>query len=192
MLNLHKNCNMKKLLYKFIFFTLMKWKIVNVMNPEIKKCVFMVMPHTSWHDFYLGVFTRGITGIPMHFVAKKELFKFPFGYYFSWMGGKPLDRTGNLNKVEAIANMFNQYNELRLAIAPEGTRKKVDQLKTGFYYIALKANVPIIPVAFDFGKKQVAFGNPLLPTGNYNKDYQVLLQHFKVVNGKCPEKQFNF
>jgi 1-acyl-sn-glycerol-3-phosphate acyltransferase len=183
---------MKKLVYKFIFFTLMKWKIVNVMNPEIKKCVFMVMPHTSWHDFYLGVFTRGISGIPMHFVAKKELFKFPFGYYFSWMGGKPLDRTGNLNKVEAIANMFNQYNELRLAIAPEGTRKKVDQLKTGFYYIALKANVPIIPVAFDFGKKQVAFGNPLLPTGDYNKDYQVLLQHFKGVNGKCPEKQFNF
>ena len=116
-------------------------------------------------DFYLGLFTRGITEVPMHFVGKKELFKFPFGWYFKWMGGKPLDRTGGLNKVDAIAKTFGDYDELRLAIAPEGTRKLVSELKTGFYYIALKANVPILPVAFDFGKKEVSIGKSFFPTG---------------------------
>lgn len=168
----------------------MGWQIVDIMDAKIKKCILMTVPHTSWHDFYLGIFTRGISGIPMHFVGKKELFRFPFGYYFSWMGGKPLDRTGNLNKVDAIANTFNQYNELRLAIAPEGTRKKVNDLKSGFYYIALQANVPIIPVAFDFGNKQVAFGKPLFPSGDYEKDSQILCQHFKGVKGKVPEYSF--
>lgn len=181
---------MKKALYKFIFETMMGWKIEGSSNLNPSKCVFMVMPHTSWHDFYLGLFTRGITGIPMHFIGKKELFRFPFGWYFKWMGGKPLDRTGNLNKVDAIVKTFENYDELRLAIAPEGTRKHVSELKSGFYYIALKANVPIIPVAFDFGKKKVAIGTAFLPTGNYQLDLKALLLFFEGVDGKYHEKQF--
>ncbi len=168
----------------------MGWKIVGTIEKDIKKCVLMVIPHTSWHDFYLGIFTRGITGIPMHYVGKKELFSFPFGWYFKWMGGKPLDRSGNLNKVDAIAKTFDNYDELRLAIAPEGTRKLVHELKAGFYYIALKASVPIIPVTFDFGKKEVNIGNPFSPTGNYQEDLKSLLLHFKDVKGKIPEKGF--
>ena len=78
---------MKKWLYKFIFFKVMGWKIVGTIDKSTMKCVLMVMPHTSWHDFYLGLFTRGITQIPMHYIAKKELFKFPFGFYFRYMGG---------------------------------------------------------------------------------------------------------
>ncbi len=84
---------MKKQIYKWIFFRLMGWKIEGIISPEIKKCVMMVMPHTSAHDFYLGIFTRGITGLEMNFVAKKELFRFPFGPYFRYMGGEPLDRS---------------------------------------------------------------------------------------------------
>jgi 1-acyl-sn-glycerol-3-phosphate acyltransferase len=183
---------MKKLLYKFIFFRLMGWKITGANNLNVNKCVFMVLPHTSWHDFYLGLFTRGITGVSMHFVGKKELFKFPFGWYFKWMGGKPLDRTGNLNKVDAIAKTFDNYDELRLAIAPEGTRKYVSELKTGFYYIALKASVPIIPVAFDYGKREVAIGKPIMPKGNYDDDIKELLPFFKDVKGKVPERSFSF
>lgn len=182
---------MKKSLYKFIFFRLMGWKIIGASNLNVNKCVFMVLPHTSWHDFYLGLFTRGITGVPMHFVGKKELFNFPFGWYFKWMGGKPLDRTGNLNKVDAVAKTFDNYDELRLAIAPEGTRKYVTELKSGFYYIALKANVPILPVAFDFGKKEVRIEAPQYPTGNYENDLKHYLEFFKGVKGKYPEKQFN-
>lgn len=183
---------MKKWLYKIVFFRIMGWKIIGTIQPEIKKCVMMVLPHTSWHDFYLGGFTRGITGIPMHYVAKKELFKFPFGFYFRWMGGKPLDRSGSSNKVDAVAKLFDVYDELRLAIMPEGTRKKVNELKTGFYYIAEKAKVPIIPVAFDFGKKEVRIGNPLIVTGNYDEDIKILYPFFENVKGKIPENDFDF
>lgn len=181
---------MKKLIYKWIFFRLMGWSIVGTIDPEVKKCVMMIMPHTSAHDFYLGIFTRGITGLQMNFIAKKELFTFPFGYYFKYMGGEPLDRSGGLNKVDSIAAIFNRKETFRLAVAPEGTRKKVTELKTGFYYIALKANVPIVTVTFDFGKKQVKFGKPLMPSGNIEEDMAILKSHFKGVVGKIPENGF--
>ena len=182
---------MKKKLYQFIFFRLMGWKIEGSIDSNIKKCILMVIPHTSWHDFYLGIFTRGIIGLEMNFIGKKELFRFPLNYYFRWMGGEPLDRSGNLNKVEAIAKIFEKKDEFRLAIAPEGTRKKVSELKSGFYYIALKAGVPIIPVAFNFGKKSVQLGNPLNLSGNYENDLPILLEHFEGVIGKIPEYSFN-
>jgi 1-acyl-sn-glycerol-3-phosphate acyltransferase len=178
---------MKKSFYKFIFYTLMGWKIEGTIDESVKKCILMVLPHTSWHDFYLGIFTRGITEIEMNFIAKKELFRFPFGFYFRWMGGAPIDRVGNLNKVDAIAKIFENRDEFRLAISPEGTRKKISELRTGFYYIALKANVPIIPVAFDFGQKTVSFGKPFFPTSNYENDLEILLNHFEGVVGKIPE-----
>ena len=182
---------MKKIIYKFIFFRLMGWKISGRMNPEIKKSVLMIVPHTSWHDFYIGLFARGIIGLEMHYVAKKELFRFPFGWYFRWMGGAPLDRSGNLNKVDAIVNVFNDRTVFRMAIAPEGTRKKVDELKTGFYFIALNAKVPIIPVAFDYGKKIVSLGDPFYPTGNIDEDLKMLATHFIGVKGKIPEYGFD-
>lgn len=183
---------MKKRLYKWIFFDLMGWKIAGTIEPEVKKCVMMVLPHTSNHDFYLGVFTRGITQLEMNWIGKKELFMFPFNYYFRYMGGEPLDRTGGLNKVDAIASIFKRKEVFRLAVAPEGTRKKVDQLKTGFYYIALKAEVPIIPVAFDFGKKEVNLGFPIMPTGDYDSDLLQLKKHFVGVKGKIPENGFEW
>ena len=181
---------MKKSIYKFIFFRLMGWKIVGTIDKDLKKCVMMVMPHTSWHDFYLGIFTRGITGLEMNWVGKKELFRFPLNSFFRWMGGAPLDRTGGLNKVDSISAMFKNRDIFRLAIAPEGTRKKVTELKTGFYYIALKANVPIISVAFNFGKKEVNIGQPFHPTGNLDEDIKILSTHFIDVKGKIPEYSF--
>jgi 1-acyl-sn-glycerol-3-phosphate acyltransferase len=181
---------MKKWIYKLIFFKLMGWKISGRIEPSIKKCVMIVVPHTSWHDFYLGIFTRGIVELEMNFVGKKELFKFPFGFYFRWMGGEPLDRSGGLNKVEAIAKVFEKREVFRLAIAPEGTRKKVTEWKTGFYYISLQANVPIIPVAFDFGKKEVKLGNPFYPTGKIEEDIRFLQKFYVGVTGKIPENSF--
>lgn len=183
---------MKKNLYRFIFFRLMGWKITGTIDPELRKCVFMVLQHTSWHDFYLGLFTRGIIGLDMHFVGKKELFSFPFGWYFRWMGGTPLDRSGGLNKVDAIASIFEKREVFRMAIAPEGTRKKVTELKSGFYYIALKAQVPIIPVAFDFGKKEVRIGAPFMPTGNMKEDMRRIMPHFEGVKGKVPQNSFEY
>jgi 1-acyl-sn-glycerol-3-phosphate acyltransferase len=82
------------------------------------------LPHTSWYDFYIGALARKIAQVPIHYLAKKELFNSPFGWYFRWMGGKLIERSCKQNKVEQIFNLFNSKNEFRLAIAPEGTRKK--------------------------------------------------------------------
>lgn len=183
---------MKKIIYKIIFFKLMGWKIVGKMDPEIKKSVMIVVPHTSWHDFYIGLFTRGIIDLEINYVAKKELFRFPFGYYFRWMGGAPLNRNSRQNTVEAISEIFNNRETFRMAIAPEGTRKKVADWKTGFYYIALKAKVPIIPIAFDYSKKQVVLHQAFYPTGNIEKDFTDLKLIFKGVIGKIEENSFEF
>lgn len=181
---------MKRIIYEWIFFRLMGWKIIGEMDPSIKKSIMIVVPHTSWHDFYIGLFARGIINLEMNYVAKKELFIFPFGTYFRWMGGAPLDRTGGKNIVDSIASIFKEREVFRLAIAPEGTRKKVTEWKTGFYYIALKAQVPIIPIAFDYGKKQVVLNKPFYPTGNIETDFEILKHLYKGVIGKIPENSF--
>ena len=181
---------MKKGLYQFIFLKVAGWKIIGTMDGNVKKSVLMVLPHTSNFDFFIGLFSRGIIGLEMNFVGKKELFKFPFGWYFRSVGGAALDRSGGKNNVDATVDIFNSREVFRLAIAPEGTRKKTNELKTGFYYIAYKANVPIIPVAFDYSKKEVRLGQPITLTGNYENDLKIILPHFTGAQGKYPERQF--
>jgi 1-acyl-sn-glycerol-3-phosphate acyltransferase len=181
---------MKKRLYEFIFFRLMGWKISGRFDENIKKCVISVMPHTCNYDFFIGLLVRGIANQEMNFVGKKELFVFPFGYYFKSIGGAPLDRRGGKNLVDSIVDIYNSREVFRLGIAPEGTRKLVTELRTGFYYIALKANVPIIPVAFDFGQKTVKIGTPLYVTGNIDDDMKKYLAFYKGVKGKYPERQY--
>ena len=181
---------MKQRLYKFIFFRLLGWKLIGKLDESIKKCVVIVIPHTANVDFIIALLVRGILNVEINFVGKKELFAFPFGYYFRSVGGAPLDRTGGKNNVDATVEVFNKHTTFWLALSPEGTRKKVTELRTGFYYIALKANVPIIPVAFDYGKKEVKIGKPTYTTGNYNEDMKVILPFYKDVKGKIPEKSF--
>lgn len=174
-------------LTKFIFHKLLGWTIDGKFDRNIRKAVVIVVPHTSWHDFYVGAFTRKILRIEINFVAKKELFKWPFGAYFRWMGGAPLDRSRSLNKVDAIAKIFSEKEEFRLALAPEGTRKKVDRWRTGFYYIAIKANVPIIPVAFDYKTKTVKIGDAFYPSGNIEPDLEELHKFYDGVIGKIAD-----
>jgi len=175
------------MLTRFIFNKLLGWKIEGRFDPKVRKSVVIVLPHTSWHDFYIGAFTRKLLGVEINYVAKKELFKWPFGWYFRWMGGAPLDRTPGQNKVGAIARIFQEKKEFRLAMAPEGTRKKVERWKTGFYYIAMEAKVPIIPVAFDYSKKTVRIGDPYYPNGELHEDLAELAKFYKGVVGKVPE-----
>lgn len=174
-------------LSSFIYHKILGWKIQGSFSPEIKKSVIIVVPHTSWHDFYIGVFVRKIIGVPINFIAKKALFRFPFGYYFRWMGGAPIDRSSNKNQVDEIAKIFESKEEFRLTIAPEGTRKKVDSWKTGFYYIAVKAQVPVIAVAFDYATKTVKVNTPFYPTGDIDADMKILREFYKEVVGKIPE-----
>jgi len=183
--------NMKKL-SSFIYYKLLGWKMIGSFNEDtIKKCIIIVVPHTSWHDFYMGLLIRKIAGIKISFIGKKELFKWPFGWYFKKVGGIPIDRTSGQNKVGLIAEEFEKRDELRLALAPEGTRKKVSSWKTGFYYIAEAAKVPIIMVTFDFGKKQNVISSPFYPTGNIDKDLIYMYSFFKGVKGKIPAYSFD-
>jgi 1-acyl-sn-glycerol-3-phosphate acyltransferase len=103
------------------------------------------------------------------------------------MGGAPLDRTSGQNKVEAIAEIFKSKEEFRLAMAPEGTRKKVKEWKTGYYYIAQLAKVPIMPVSFNYKTKTVTIGEPFYTTGDLKSDSDFLKSFYKGVEGKVAE-----
>ncbi|MCC1485537.1 1-acyl-sn-glycerol-3-phosphate acyltransferase [Winogradskyella immobilis] len=177
-------------LVKFIYFNLLGWGIIgntNFSQDTIKKAVIIAAPHTSWHDFFIGLYLRKITGVKTNFVAKKELFKWPIKYYFRAIGGKALDRTSGQNKVEAIADLFKNEDEFRLTLAPEGTRKKVEEWKTGFYYIAKTANVPIIMFTLDFKNKQNHISKPFYPTDDMEADFKYMRSFYEGIIGKIPE-----
>nr|WP_321222739.1 1-acyl-sn-glycerol-3-phosphate acyltransferase [uncultured Psychroserpens sp.] len=179
-----------KWLAQIIYFKILGWKVTgnkNFSQDTVKKAVIIAVPHTSWHDFFIGLYLRKITGVRTNFVGKKELFTWPFGYYFRAVGGAPLDRTSGQNKVEAIAKLFENKEEFRLTLAPEGTRKKVEQWRTGFYYIAKAAKVPIIMFTLDFKNKQNHISEPFYPTNDVDADFAVMKAFFKDVVGKKPD-----
>lgn len=185
--------NMKpavKSIAEFIFFKIWGWQL-NGSFPHLDKCVVIVVPHTSWVDFLLGLLVRRVIQKDINFIAKKSLFKFPFGWYFRWMGGTPIDRSKSSNAVLAIVDIFNQHQTFRLALSPEGTRKKVTQWKTGFYYIAKAAKVPIVMAAFDYGKRQIKFSEPQYPTDDIELDFKNYKIFFKGVLGKVPDYSFD-
>jgi 1-acyl-sn-glycerol-3-phosphate acyltransferase len=173
-------------LAKFIYFKILKWQLVGTF-PDLDKCVVIVAPHTSWVDFFLGLLVRSMFNEEINYIGKDSLFRPPFGWYFRWMGGTPIDRSKSQNKVAAIVKIFNERKRFRLALAPEGTRKKVSDWKTGFYYIAKTAKVPIVMVAFDFGKKQVKVSEPQTTTENMESDLKKYREFYKGVVGKIPE-----
>lgn len=177
-------------LAKFIYFKVLGWKVVgntNMSQDTIKKAVLIAVPHTSWHDFFIGLLLRQVTGVKANFIGKKELFVGPLGWYLKSIGGAPVDRGSKENKVEAIARLFEERDEFRLALAPEGTRKKVDKWRTGFYYIAKAAKVPIIMFSLDFGNKQNKISEPFYPTDDIEADFAFMRKFFEGVKGKIPE-----
>lgn len=177
-------------LAKFIYFKVIGWRMTGSF-PEVDKCVVIVVPHTSWVDFFLGVIVRRIINKEINYIAKKSLFKWPFGWYFRWTGGAPIDRSKSSDTVKSIAALFDERKVFRLALAPEGTRKKVSKWKTGFYHIAKEAEVPIVMVAFDFGKKEVKFSEAHWTTSNQEADFQSYYAFFKGVLGKVTEYSFD-
>jgi 1-acyl-sn-glycerol-3-phosphate acyltransferase len=175
-------------LARFIYYKILGWKLAGFSDFEnVKKAVIIAVPHTSWHDFYIGVLLRSVIGIQANFVGKKSLFKFPYGWFFRALGGAPVERKSNENQVEAIARLFSEKEEFRMSIAPEGTRKKVEEWRTGFYYIAKAAKVPIIMFTLDFGKKENRFSEPFYPTDDKEADFKFMKNFYKGVVGKVPE-----
>lgn len=176
-------------LAKLIYFKLLGWKITGntTFSKEIiKKAVIIAAPHTSWHDFYIGLLLRKICGVKTNFIGKAELFKWPFGYYFRTIGGTPVKRAERQDMVDAIVSIFNERKEFRLTLAPEGTRKKVEKWRTGFYFIAKKAGVPIIMFTLDFENKQNKVSEPFYPTDDMEADFKVINSFYKDVKGKIP------
>ena len=176
-------------LAKFSYFKLLGWKL-NGQFPKLDQCVVIVIPHTHWLDFFLGLLIRKVIKEEINYIGKKSLFKPPFGWFFRWTGGAPVDRSKSSNTVDNIVQIFKERKVFRLALAPEGTRKKVIQLRTGFYHIAQKANVPIVMVAFDFGKKEIKIGDPFWVTDNQESDFAKIRDFYRGVKGKIPAYSF--
>ncbi len=162
------------------------WKI-NGQLPNSKQYIMIVGPHTSNWDFVLGVVARGALAIKVNFLAKHQLFHPLWGWFFKALGGHPVDRRKNNNLVDAVADIFQQHPDFKLALAPEGTRSAVRRWKTGFYHIAVKAQVPIIAVGFDFGRRQVVIRQPLQATGDITQEMNQLLDFFRSVEGRFPK-----
>lgn len=175
---------------KFIYFKLMGWKMVGEFPVHLDKCVIIVVPHTSNLDFFLGLVVRKVWNQQINWIGKKSLFKFPFGWYFRLVGGAPVDRSKNNDMVSATAALFAERKKFRLTLAPEGTRKKVDTWKTGFYYIAKAAKVPIVLVAFDYGQKQVKVSVPRYTTDDKEADFKGYYDFYKGVKGKVQDYSF--
>jgi len=177
-------------LAKFMYFKVLGWQVdgcYKTLQNDIKKAVIIAVPHTSWHDFYIGVLVRSVLNINVNFIGKKELFVFPFGYFFRALGGRPIDRKNKHNKVEAIAKLFEEKDVFRIALAPEGTRKKVENWRTGFYYIAKAAKVPIVMFTLDFENKRNTFSKPFYPTDDIEADFKYLKGFYKDVKGRIPK-----
>ncbi len=152
--------------------------------PDIKKFVLIVAPHTSNWDFIVGVLARGIINRKISYLGKKSLFKPPHGFFFRWLGGQPVDRSASKNMVEQVADIFKAKEEFILALAPEGTRSRVDEWRTGFYHMAVQANVPIVRVAFDYAIKRVRIFDPFFPSGSIERDLPTIKAPFSQVRGK--------
>lgn len=177
---------MKKGLSKFIL-KLMGWKIGKVL-PEVDKCVIAVAPHTSNMDFIIGKLAYTAIGRTANFLIKKDWFFFPFNHLFNSIGGIPVDRNKRTSITEKLAEEFEQRDKFQLAVTPEGSRKPVRKWKKGFYYIAYKANVPIVLVALDYGTKTVSFLDTFYPTGDTDGDIATIRAKYNDIEAKHPEQ----
>lgn len=183
---------MRHTLAKFIFQTLWGWKIDSDYPKNVDSSVIIVLHHTSNWDFPIGIFLRPILHINTRFAAKNSLFFFPLGAIMRGLGGVAVDRSKNTNFVDACVNLYKIHPDFKLTIAPEGTRSKVTKLKSGFYYIAVKAGVPIVRCKFDWGTKTVGFSEPFYPSGDYDKDLPEILAYFKGIKGRNTELDYEF
>ena len=149
----------------------------------------MVAPHTSWKDVVVALATRSmLKARHIKFLGKKELFDGPFGWFFRWQGGIPVDRFSSHGVVGQVVDMYNSKDEFIIGLAPEGTRKKVNKLRMGFYHIAQKAKVPIVMIGLDYSKRQVLISEPFFTTADEQKDMAYIISFFATVKGKHQER----
>lgn len=185
---------MLKLISKLIL-KIAGWKIDYNMPAEMyKKCVLVAIPHTSNWDFVYAMSTFRILGIKLRFTIKKEWMRFPFNLMMKPLGAIAIDRNPAPGKkelkstVEAMAELFKTRDELVVAITPEGTRKRVEKWKTGFYHVASIAKVPIALGYLDYKKKIAGVGMVIIPSGDMKADMKKILEFYSDKTPKFPEK----
>lgn len=180
---------MIKLFFSWIF-KVLGFQAVGEYPMHIKKMMVIVVPHTSNWDFPLGLLYKLSQGFSINYVGKESLFKPPFGWFFRWVGGIPVNRKKSMNFVKKVVNLYKERDALTLCIAPEGRRSKVDTLKTGYFFICKQANIPIVMIKFDWANKQIICREPYYLTGNDEADMAYVESYFRGTLGKIPENSF--
>ena len=173
--------------FSIFIFRINGWKAVQE-NPPPQKAVIIAVPHTSNWDFLYYFGLTNALDIKSYWIGKNTLFKWPFGDMMRRLGGIPVDRTKSNNMVDAMVLEFENRDQFLLTIPPEGTRGGGSEWRTGFYYIALRAKVPIIMGMMDYAKKTGGLGPAFMPTGDYKADMLKLSAFYHSVTPKYPEK----
>lgn len=171
-------------------FRLMGWRIEGQL-PPLDKFVVIGAHHTSNWDFVLFIAAKFILRLNARWFGKHSIFRWPFGALMRYWGGIPIRRHLKLNTVEQAIEAFAEHRQFILVLSPEGTRRKVERWKSGFYHIACGAGVPIVPAALDFQHRRIVVGAPFQPTGNEEADLRQLLAFYRPYVPKNPDYAFN-
>ena len=174
-------------LFAFLY-RLFGWKIIGSAPHGVQKAIWVGAPHHSNWDFIISVGARATLDFKIGYLAKKELFTWYAGWLFRALGGHPVDRARAGNLVDAVVYTFSQNDTLHVAITPEGTRTDVHRLRSGFYYMALKAGVPLILVGFDYGRKAFVIREPLYLTGDIQQDMKLFCDFYLTI--QSPRKSW--
>lgn len=162
------------------------WQVVGEV-PNVRQCVIIFAPHTSNWDFPIMYLTKLAKGVKVNFLGKHQLFRWPIGWFFRWLGGIPVVRHEQHNVVDASIQAFKDNPDLYLALAPEGTRSKTDYWRTGFYHIAVGAGVPLQLAFLDCRTRTLGLGPLLNLTGDIEKDFARLRAFYQDKQGYKPE-----
>jgi len=165
------------------------WEIDYDLNDQGRKFIVIGAPHTSNWDFIYALPALHLMGIHnLRYLIKNQLFFFPLKYLFYWTGGIPVDRSKKNELTANLQKMIAEKEEIYLLFPPEGTRSSVERWKTGFYYTAIETGLPIILGYMDYKERKLGFGEVFQPTGNFNKDMEVIQSFYVKKTPKYPEK----
>ena len=163
------------------------WRVIDHRPVPMGSAIYLVVPHTSNWDFFLGLCARSVARIQANYLAKKSLFDSPVGWFFRATGGYPVDRSKQSNLTDQVVDYFKTIPGFSIAITPEGTRAKVDAWKTGFWRIAKGAEVPLVLTSFDYSRKEVTLSAPYQVGDRMEDDIAQLVAYFKPFKGKNPQ-----
>jgi len=174
-------------LCRWLLYKRLGWK-TDVTEVHLAKFMLCLAPHTSNWDFVLGQLYMRAEGMRINFLMKKEWFFWPLGIWFRRIGGIPVFRTKKNSMTDNLAEEARKAETFQLCITPEGTRSLNPEWRKGFYYIALKAELPILLYGLDFERKLIQCTKTLVPTGDIERDMREIKLYFKDFKGKYPEK----